>query len=469
MWRWTPGFYAGAVRAELIDKENGRSLGTWWLDVSPDPGKAGSEIFDAMVEAILDFDEALLVGDEPARRRLGALGDDDDPHILFERLRRREDDLDRAIAMIQREPASVLRPRRGLVSFRAVRRTDVRTLRAALRHAESRVALRHGHDASSAFVHSVAAEPRFDVPAVERRFDAPVNRCALYLLRALQRRCRRLRRRWSFQGERESATRTPLQSRLAHRLRILERIERKMRVAERRSPFHDAARPELSSAGLTAVAAHPLYARLWRVGWEALRHGASRHDPRDLLALSQTWEVYERWGVLSRWQVSWSCGCRKSSGRGTERAWPGPGTGETGATWRSSSTTKRLPVARMERTGPASGPFPGNAGRTWSCTGGGEAAPASRSWTRSGELAATRSSAAWPSPLTSIGTPCGGDLHRPRGLCFWFPASGASFGGWQRRRTFASTASAPWPCDLAFHRRAGSAASSWARWAEGRS
>ena len=307
MWRWTPGFYAGAVRAELIDKENGRSLGTWWLDVSPDPGKAGSEIFDAMVEAILDFDEAFLVGTEPARRKLGALGGDDNLHILFERLRRREDELDRAIAMIQREPASVLRPRRRLVPFRAVRRTDVRTLRAALRHPESRAALRHGHDASSAFVHSVAAEPRFDVPAVERRFDAPVNRCALYLLRALQRRCRHLRRRWSFQGERESATRTPLQSRLAHRLRTLERIERKMRVAERRSPFHDASRPELTSAGLTAVAAHPLYARLWRVGWEALRRGASQHDPRDLLALSPTWEVYERWcfvemaGLLEHW------------------------------------------------------------------------------------------------------------------------------------------------------------------------
>ncbi|MCY3970298.1 MAG: hypothetical protein OXG74_10210 [Acidobacteria bacterium] len=107
MWTWTPGFYAGAVRAELIDTAD-RSLGTWWLDVSPDPEKAGSEIFEQMVEEISEFDQALLVGDEPARRQLGAVGENDDPQILFERLRRRESDLDRAVAGIQREPASAL-------------------------------------------------------------------------------------------------------------------------------------------------------------------------------------------------------------------------------------------------------------------------------------------------------------------------------------------------------------------------
>ena len=326
-WRWTPGFYAGRVRAELIEKQGSRSLGTWWLDVSPDPEKAGSEIFDAMVEALLDFDEALLVGEEPARRRLGALGDNDDPHILFERLRRREGDLDRAIARIQREPASVLRPRRRLVPFRAVRRTDLRTVRAALRDPEACAVLRPGHGVYSAFVRSVASEPRFDVPAVERRLDAPVNRCALYLLRELQRRCRHLDKALEASvSERTSETRTPLGRRLWHRRGILERIEQKMRFAERRSPFRDASRPELTSAGLTAVAAHPLYARLWRVGWEALRRGASRHDPRDLLALSPTWEVYERWcfvemaGLLERWlpELEWSR-CR----RGVAWSWHG--------------------------------------------------------------------------------------------------------------------------------------------------
>ena len=40
-WSWTPGFYAGEVRAELLDAGD-RSLGVWLLDVSPDRGKTGA-------------------------------------------------------------------------------------------------------------------------------------------------------------------------------------------------------------------------------------------------------------------------------------------------------------------------------------------------------------------------------------------------------------------------------------------
>ena len=318
MWSWTPGFYAGAVRAELIDKESSRGLGTWWLDVSPDPKKAGSKIFDSMVEAILGFDEALLVGTEPARRQLGAVGENDDPHVLFERLRRRESDLDRAVAGVQREPASVLLPRRQLRPHRAVRRVDLRTLRAAARQPEACAVLGPASCAPLPVGRGAAAEPRFDVPAVGRRLDAPINRCALYLLRSIRRRCRHLSRKLeeATAKEPESDTRTALRGRLEHRLRILARIEWKTRLAERRPPFRDAHRPELTSAGLTAVAAHPLYSRLWRVGWEAVRRGASPHNPADPLPLSPTWEVYERWCfveiacLLARWlpTLAWSVG-----------------------------------------------------------------------------------------------------------------------------------------------------------------
>ena len=334
MWSWTPGFYAGAVRAELIDKESSRSLGTWWLDVSPDPEKAGSETFDSMVEAILGFDEALLVGAEPARRQLGAVGEHDEPHILFERLRRRESDLDRAVAGVQREPASVLLPRRQFRPHRAVRRVDLRTLRAAARQPEACAVLGPAFGAPLAVGGGAAAEPRFDVPAVERCLDAPINRCALYLLVSIRRRCRHLSRKLEEAAakESESDTRTALRGRLQHRLRILTRIESKTRLAERRSPFRNAHRPELTSAGLTAVAAHPLYSRLCRVGWEALRRGASPHDPADPLPLSPTWEVYERWcfvelaRLLERWlpKLAWSVG------REGESCWFQRGRGEDG-------------------------------------------------------------------------------------------------------------------------------------------
>ncbi|MDE0179066.1 MAG: hypothetical protein OXP36_10755, partial [Gammaproteobacteria bacterium] len=47
-WVWLPGFYAGEVRIELLDRSD-RTLGTWRLDVSPDAGKAGRELFGRMV------------------------------------------------------------------------------------------------------------------------------------------------------------------------------------------------------------------------------------------------------------------------------------------------------------------------------------------------------------------------------------------------------------------------------------
>ena len=333
MWSWTPGFYAGAVRAELIDTAD-RSLGSWWLDVSPDPEKAGSEIFEQMIEEISEFDQALLVGDEPARRQLGAVGENDDPQILFERLRRRESDLDRAVAGIQREPASVLLPRRRFRPHRAVRRVDLRTLRAAVRQPEACAVLGPGACAPLAVDRGAAAEPRFDVPAVERRLDAPINRCALYLLRSLRRRCRHLSRKLAeaAANEPESKTRTALRGRLEHRLRVLARIEWKTRLAERRSPFQEVHRPELTSAGLTAIAAHPLYSHLWRVGWEALRRGSSPHDPADPLPLSPTWEVYERWCFveLARFLERWLPKLEWAVGREGELCWFQRGRGEDG-------------------------------------------------------------------------------------------------------------------------------------------
>ena len=314
-WAWRPGFYAGTVRAELVD-DAGKALGTWWLDVSPDPAKAGGGLFERMVDEIAEFDESLLVGDEPARRQLGAVGAKADSHILFERLRKRETDLHRAVTAVQREPVSVLRPRRQFVAFHQARRADLRTLRVAMRHPEACAVVQRERGAQHAFADGVGAQPRFDVPEVERRMDAPVNRCALYLLRALQRRCRDLA--WKLEEEMEneeaSETRTPLRCRVARRLEILGRIERRLRFAERRSPFRDAGKPELTAAGLTAVAAHPLYSRFWRVGWEALRRGVSLHDPRDPLPIAPTWEVYERWcfveiaRLLKSWlpELAWS-------------------------------------------------------------------------------------------------------------------------------------------------------------------
>ncbi len=291
-WTWKPGFYAGEVRAELLDADD-RSLGVWLLDVSPDQSKTGREAFARMVDEILDFDAYLMIGEEPARRRLGALGDTDDPLIVFERLRSRQRDLERSLVAIRREPVSVLRSRRLFVPLRDARRTDLRTLRSALRQPATLAAIRPGTVACPG---APGSEPILDVPAVERTLDSPANRCVLAMLRALLLRCRELAKRLDglAKGPADD-TRTAVANRVDRWKQILGEMEWAFATAERRRPFNEVRRPEITAAGLNAVAAHPLYARFWRVGWEALRRGVYRLDPEDRLPLSPTWEIYERW------------------------------------------------------------------------------------------------------------------------------------------------------------------------------
>lgn len=293
-WRWKPGFYAGLVFAELLTPE-GRARGRWRLDVSPDPKKLGEDLWAHLVDEILSHDPTLVIGLEPAHRRLGALGETSDPLVALERLRRRENELGRALAAIHREPRSVSRTRREWLPLHQVRRADLRTLRAASRQPGVLAALPRTRPSTPA---SGPSHPSLlDVPTVEQSLDSPANRAALFMLRALRRRAGQVRDRLREEAHKEGdvGARTGIRARLPRWEEILERMSRNFGRAERRSPFRDARHPEITAAGLNAVAANPLYAQFWRVGWEALRRGVDRRDPEDELPLSPTWEIYERW------------------------------------------------------------------------------------------------------------------------------------------------------------------------------
>jgi hypothetical protein len=60
-------------------------------------------------------------------------------------------------------------------------------------------------------------------------------------------------------------------------------------------PWRDIARAEVSAAGLTVVAADPIYSRAWSRGWRALRPGMEEGDLNERLWISPSWEIYERW------------------------------------------------------------------------------------------------------------------------------------------------------------------------------
>ena len=309
-WQWTPGFYAGKVRARLVDA-SGETIETYALDVSPDPKKVGGDAFEEMVEAIYEFDAALLLGEAPAKRLMGAIGPTDDPLVLFERLRKRGDDIALALAAIRREPATILRPKRRFTPLREVRRADLRTLRAALHSPQALACLPVARSRRTEPPKDDAGgpEPIFDTPDVERTRDSPANRAALVMLRALIRRTASLPAKLEEQERMDDGS--DLAGQLAERTRILGELERRFRQVERRPPFSEVTRAEITAAGLNAVAAHPLYSRFWQISWAALRPGVYGVDREDLLPLGPTWEIYERWCFvalatkLEQWRPDW--------------------------------------------------------------------------------------------------------------------------------------------------------------------
>lgn len=292
-WAWKPGFYAGEVRVDLVADE-GDKLGTWRLDVSPDDRKLGRDLFFEMLADLLDFDPSLVVGQEPAQRRMGSLGTGEDPLVALTRLRTREASIKRALRAVLHEPMRALRARRTLVPLHRVRRVDRRTAQQALRRPVLLAAMEKLDTPDPV---GPAYELTVDVPDAERHYDSPANRCLLAMLRALERRCSdvcaKLERK--VENEPSSDTVTGLAQRWPTWSGFLQGMSAELHAATRREPFRSVSRSEITAAGLNAVSAHPLYARFWRLAWEALRTGVEGLEREDLLPLSPTWEIYERW------------------------------------------------------------------------------------------------------------------------------------------------------------------------------
>lgn len=290
-WLWEPGFFAGEVTAELVGPvESDRAL--FLLDVAPDASKLGRDVFGRMVEELWQEDPELVVGSEPARTRIGELGAFENPWLAFARLRRYCPDFLKAVTHLRANPRRALHVWRESAPLHHVRRVDRRTV-AALVRSPALALLIDGPDAEPAF----AASSRLDVPFVEETLDSAANRAMLALLLALIRRATSLPGRLQalIDREQESETRTLLRTRWPVRKHILEGIAARLKLLLRHSPFADVRRPEVTAAGLTAVAADPLYARAWGRGWRALRHGLESGETAERLWVSPSWEIYERW------------------------------------------------------------------------------------------------------------------------------------------------------------------------------
>lgn len=291
-WIWRPGFFAGEVTAQLRDSR-GSTVGTYLLDVAPDPTKTGRETFERMMVEIWNTDPTLVIGTEPATSQVGVLGPQQDPSVELARLRRFAPDFIRALREIGARPLRALRTRREDIPLHRIRRVDRHSALSVARNPVVAAGLMAGVVPAE----SASESPHLDVPVLEQTYDCAANRCIAAMTQAVLRRAQALLRtfRAMVEDEASSDTRTALRSRWPERERLLVELSRALMLRTRQPPLCHVTRAEISSAGLNAVAADPLYARAYGLGWRARRPGIAGPLADERMWISPTWEIYERW------------------------------------------------------------------------------------------------------------------------------------------------------------------------------
>jgi hypothetical protein len=315
-WTWTPGFYAGEVRARLVDLRGGAEH-VVRLDVAPSADKLGREHFAEVIAELRREQPEFVLGSEPAMDRMGSLGRLDDPLVAYGRLRNYADEFMVSLGRVLAAPVRALRQERQLLALAQVRRADRRTVFQALRNPEL-ASLLTGREARSSF----GAALRLDAPVVEPHVDEAANRCIKGMVAALLRRVVECRERLGLRvdRERESGTRTAMAERWPVREQFLLGLECRLVRALRGPVLSAVSRAEITGAGLNIIAAHPVYARTHRLGWRALGLGFEDGGHDEDLWLPPTWELYERWCFVVVRRLLLECGLRAIETIGEPRA-----------------------------------------------------------------------------------------------------------------------------------------------------
>lgn len=178
VWTWTPGFYAGTVRATLAHAGQETTV-SFLLDVSPDPEKLGQSVYQAMVDEVRSFDADLILGEQAATTAIGTAGERENIGIVYMRMARYAEGLSAAIARIGREPHRSLTSARKHVPLHSVRMADVQTAIATI---GSQAAAVFADDDDERKSGASPGQPLFDVPISIETFDTAANRTMAAIL-----------------------------------------------------------------------------------------------------------------------------------------------------------------------------------------------------------------------------------------------------------------------------------------------
>lgn len=289
---WAPSFFAGQVEAVAVGASGSEHL--FYLEVVPADEKVSGGQYEAMLAEIRQFDVSLLLGETPACIGFGRYGNGGkfDMLVRWERLKRHGAAFLEAVGKIVHLPHHTLRPVSQLLPLQRVRRLPPSALR------DRRVvSLAMGRPLGVESIESVQIQVQ--VPAAT--VDTPANRAVFALLLRFRHALFSLQS-WVDAAPNEAAEGMEVERRLRRR-QIIALFAGAVERLLKSFPFMGVRRAETTAAGLTQIAAHPVYARAYRRGTEALRLGVEGDSFMELLRVSPSWGVYETWCFVSIHQL----------------------------------------------------------------------------------------------------------------------------------------------------------------------
>ena len=283
-YAWTPNFFAGRVVVDAVEASGQEH--TFFVDVSPAWKKLGTDQFEAMLDEIRSFDTTLLLGTSAAAMGFGREGRPSrfEPLVQLERMRQHGPNFIDAVRKIARVPHQFLRPASQALPLWRVRRLHPSALQ------DRRLAaLATGNLVDGDLFESVQLWSQSPTLTV----DTPANRTLKSLLkrfRAIVGTLVAKTEALSLGGATEDQ-----EQRKDRRLALLGLMGTAADELLTSYPFSEIAKAETTAAGLTQIAADPLYSRAYRKGTEALRLAVEGSSLEDLLRVSPSWGVYETW------------------------------------------------------------------------------------------------------------------------------------------------------------------------------
>lgn len=289
VFRWRADFYAGRVSLSARFPDTAEPA-YYYLDISPSSEKLGAEIYQELLAAIKATDQRLALGLTPATAKFGDHSEDhvSSSIVLLERLKKY------GPPFLQSLRQAVSHPHRKLAPLLEERPLSLarRIAPSALR--DPRVLLRLGdiRQSRSEFIDDVS----ITVQSYQSTLDTAANRTLLALINRFHTTLRNLRETvldFEMGGEKDEQA-----ARRLSRLETLDNLITQVGDCLKHEPFVSVNKPETSSAGLTQIAAQPLYSRSYRLGCQALRLGVHGEIGDENLPISPSWELYERWCFL---------------------------------------------------------------------------------------------------------------------------------------------------------------------------